>query len=91
MNEPGRSWRRSDNRTLQRSVVTPLNAGDVVVVGRLGAQEVERLVRSQPRLPIMVTIGHIMKQLASAFATPFEDSGAVAATEEDVRRRWVRN
>ncbi len=63
--------------------------GDVVVVGRLGAQEVERLVRSQPRLLIIVTIGHIMKQLASAFATPFEDSGG--ATEEEVRKRWDRN
>ena len=60
-------------------------------LGRLGAQEVERLVRSQPRLLIIVTIGHIMKQLASAFATPFEDSGAGAATEEDVRRRWDRS
>ncbi len=38
-----------------------------------------------------VTIGHIMKQLASAFATPFEDSGPAAATEEDVRKRWDRN
>jgi predicted TIM-barrel fold metal-dependent hydrolase len=39
-----------------------------------------------------VTIGHIMKQLASAFATPFEESApAPADAEAEVKRRWDRN
>jgi len=41
-----------------------------------------------------VTIGHIMKQLASAFATPFEGSGPTARpadAEATVRERWDRN
>jgi hypothetical protein len=42
-----------------------------------------------------VTIGHVMKQLASAFATPFESSAPGAASNEaalaEAKRRWDRN
>jgi predicted TIM-barrel fold metal-dependent hydrolase len=41
-----------------------------------------------------VTIGHIMKQLASAFATPFDESAptpTAADAEATVRERWDRN
>ena len=38
-----------------------------------------------------VTIGHIMKQLASAFSTPFEgQEGAARPSEDALRRRWDR-
>ena len=38
-----------------------------------------------------VTIGHVMKQLASAFATPFDDSGKGAASVEEARKRFDRS
>ena len=39
-----------------------------------------------------MTIGDIMKQLAQAFATPFEGSGPAKAVDaEAARRRWDRN
>jgi predicted TIM-barrel fold metal-dependent hydrolase len=41
-----------------------------------------------------VTIGHIMKQLASAFATPFDDSAPTPTSgdaEATVRERWDRS
>jgi predicted TIM-barrel fold metal-dependent hydrolase len=39
-----------------------------------------------------VTIGHIMKQLAQAFATPFEGSGPAPELDpEAVRKRWDRS
>jgi len=38
-----------------------------------------------------VTIGHIMKQLASAFATPFEGQKGANQSEEELRKRWDRS
>jgi hypothetical protein len=40
-----------------------------------------------------VTIGHIMKQLASAFATPFESDGGGAdeSALSETKQRWDRN
>ena len=39
-----------------------------------------------------VTIGHVMKQLASAFATPFDSSAPPAAdAEAEAKSRWDRN
>jgi predicted TIM-barrel fold metal-dependent hydrolase len=41
-----------------------------------------------------VTIGHVMKQLASAFATPFESSAPASAGEEalaQAKKRWDRS
>ncbi len=38
-----------------------------------------------------VTIGHIMKQLAQAFATPFEGGPAKPVDPEEARRRWDRS
>jgi hypothetical protein len=39
-----------------------------------------------------VTIGHIIKQLSQAFATPFEGSGPTQAVDPaDLKKRWDRN
>jgi hypothetical protein len=39
-----------------------------------------------------VTIGHIMKQLAQAFATPFEGQAKTPQdAEAEAKRRWDRN
>src|SRR5262249_34207870 len=67
---------------------------------RAEAKHVDLALRSKggkPPAPAdvpFVTIGHVMKQLASAFATPFESgatpsAGAVAM--EEAKRRWDRN
>jgi hypothetical protein len=39
-----------------------------------------------------VTIGHVIKQLSQAFATPFEGSGPSQAFDPDqLKKRWDRN
>jgi predicted TIM-barrel fold metal-dependent hydrolase len=38
-----------------------------------------------------VTIGHIVKQLSTAFATPFDTSGQGTASPEETRKRWDRS
>ena len=66
---------------------------------RAQAKHVDLTTRSKggkppaPQDAPFVTIGHVMKQLASAFATPF-DSAAPAVSESaamEQARRWDRN